>query len=647
MADQPTQPTPALDSDLQILRDTLATQARELAVVSERLTLAQRASSSGLWDWDLASGALYWSSELFLLFGMDPAMRVAGAPTWQEVAHPDDLAGLVTAIQEAVAQRRPLSRAFRILRPDGEVRWIRILGDTEIGEGRTPDRMVGICLDVTERTQMEAALHESDERFRSVLNNSSMAAYRRDLQADRYDYLSPVIEHVVGWSLEDMHRLSTETVLTLIHPDDLPAVAREIARTDAVCRAEGRASGQLEYRMRDPRGVYRWIGDSLTTLADATGALRYRLGMVRDIGERKRTEQLLLARMRLTEFGMSHTLDELLQATLDEAEALTESRIGFYHFLAADQETLLLQMWSHNTLAHMCTAEGKGSHYNISQAGVWVECVRERRPIIHNDYPALPPERRRGLPEGHAAVTRELVVPVFRGDKIVAILGVGNKSNDYDQTDVAMVERLADLAWDTVGRKQAEDELRLANAQLAARLNEIQLLQEQLREQAIRDPLTGLYNRRYMQETFSVALAHAERFSEPIGVLMIDVDHFKAFNDLHGHKAGDLVLESLGRLLRVTSRQMDIACRYGGEEFVLLMPGATLELAAQRAEAWRVAFAAERLDDGGTPLQATLSVGVAAYPNHGQGVDALLRAADAALYRAKNAGRNCVRTADA
>ncbi|HRE26469.1 MAG TPA: diguanylate cyclase [Anaerolineales bacterium] len=647
MVDPLSPPTPDYDSALQMLREALGARERELAIVSERLALAQRASGSGLWDWDLASGALYWSPELFLLFGLDPATRVAGAPTWHEVAHPDDLADLVSAIQQSVAQRRPLNRAFRILRRDGEVSWIRILGHTEIEEDRTPDRMVGICLDVTERTQMEAALHESDERFRSVLNNSSMAAYRRDLQADRYDYLSPVIEKVTGWSLEDMHRMSTETVLKLIHPDDLPAVAREITRTDAICRVEGRAAGQLEYRMRDPQGVYRWIGDSLTVLADATGALRYRLGMVRDIGERKRTEQLLLARMRLTDFGMSHTLDELLQATLDEAEALTESTIGFYHFVEADQETLALQMWSHNTLARMCTAEGKGSHYNISLAGVWVECVRERRSVIHNDYAGLPAGRRKGLPEGHAQVLRELVVPVFRGERIVAILGVGNKPNDYDQTDVAMVERLADLAWDTVGRKQAEDELRLANAQLAARLNEIQLLQEQLREQAIRDPLTGLYNRRYMQETFSVALAHAERFSEPIGVLMMDVDHFKAFNDLHGHKAGDLVLESLGRLLRATSRQMDIACRYGGEEFVLLMPGATLDLAAQRAEAWRAAFAAERLDDGGTPLQATLSVGVAAYPNHGQGVDALLRAADAALYRAKNAGRNCVRLADA
>ena len=141
----------------------------------------------------------------------------------------------------------------------------------------------------------------------------------------------------------------------------------------------------------------------------------------------------------------------------------------------------------------------------------------------------------------------------------------------------------------------------------------------------------------------TVALAHAKRLGESIGVLLMDVDHFKSLNDRFGHKAGDLVLEALGRLLRATSRQMDIACRYGGEEFVLLMPGATLAMALQRAESWRAAFAAQRLDDSGAVLQATLSVGVAGFPDHGHSVDELLRAADTALYLAKRAGRNCVK----
>ncbi|MBI5249740.1 MAG: GAF domain-containing protein, partial [Desulfomonile tiedjei] len=157
------------------------------------------------------------------------------------------------------------------------------------------------------------------------------------------------------------------------------------------------------------------------------------------------------------EFAGSHTLEELLQAILNEAEALTNSNIGFYHFLQADQETISLQAWSTNTLRNMCTAEGKGLHYSVSAAGVWIDCIRERRAVIHNDYSAL--AHRKGLPPGHAPVARELVVPVFRANQIVAILGVGNKPYIYDEKDVSTVSLLADLAWDIADRKLSEQAL--------------------------------------------------------------------------------------------------------------------------------------------------------------------------------------------
>lgn len=167
----------------------------------------------------------------------------------------------------------------------------------------------------------------------------------------------------------------------------------------------------------------------------------------RDITELKQIENINQARSRLLEFANSHSTDELLSVTLDEIEALTGSNIGFYHFLQGDQKTLALQNWSTNTL-NMCTAEGKGSHYDIDQAGVWVDCVRKRRPIIHNDYYSLP--HRKGMPEGHSPVIRELVVPIFRGNIIKTIIGVGNKSTDYDEKDIEIVLQLGDLSYDIV-----------------------------------------------------------------------------------------------------------------------------------------------------------------------------------------------------
>jgi two-component system CheB/CheR fusion protein len=176
-----------------------------------------------------------------------------------------------------------------------------------------------------------------------------------------------------------------------------------------------------------------------------------------DITGRKRAESVVQARLRiLATAGMS--LDEMLQMALDEIEAQTGSVIGFYHFLEADQETLSLQAWSTNTIRSMCTAEGKGSHYPVSQAGVWADCVRERRPVIHNDYATLP--HHKGMPPGHAPVVREMVIPILREERVVAIIGVGNKPTEYDATDIEIASLLGDVSWEIVERKRAEDELR-------------------------------------------------------------------------------------------------------------------------------------------------------------------------------------------
>ena len=180
--------------------------------------------------------------------------------------------------------------------------------------------------------------------------------------------------------------------------------------------------------------------------------------LLKHIVEQERAESIMQVRLRLMRFAVSYTVDELLQATLDEIEALTGSTIGFFHFLEADQKTLWLQAWSTNTIQNMCKAEGKGSHYSVEQAGVWADCVRQCQPVVHNDYASLP--YRKGTPEGHAPIVRELTVPILRDDRVVAILGVGNKPQDFTTDDIDLVSTLADFAWDVIERKQAEDALR-------------------------------------------------------------------------------------------------------------------------------------------------------------------------------------------
>ena len=171
-------------------------------------------------------------------------------------------------------------------------------------------------------------------------------------------------------------------------------------------------------------------------------------------------------------------------------------------------------------------------------------------------------------------------------------------------------------------------------------------LQQALREShelAITDPLTGLYNRRYLWDMLGRELLKAGRARKPVTAILMDIDHFKRFNDTWGHEAGDLVLKRVSDVIREHVRGSDIACRYGGEELTVILPEATLEIGVERAETIRRDIAALRLELGGQALgNVTTSFGVAVYPEHAGDAEALLRAADAALYEAKRTGRNRV-----
>lgn len=171
---------------------------------------------------------------------------------------------------------------------------------------------------------------------------------------------------------------------------------------------------------------------------------------------------------------------------------------------------------------------------------------------------------------------------------------------------------------------------------------EIRALKDALQEQATHDPLTGLYNRRYLEETLSRDLIRAGRQGACVSAVMGDLDHFKSVNDRYGHLAGDEVLRVFGGLMKRHSRASDIYCRYGGEEFLLVLPGMTEQDARHRAEQLRSEMAATPVTFGTTTIAVTASFGVATFPHNAKTGDALISAADKALYAAKMAGRNQV-----
>jgi PAS domain S-box-containing protein len=300
-----------------------------------------------------------------------------------------------------------------------------------------------------ERARMEMELRQSNDLLRALIEAAPVAIMGLDLDGRVHTVWNPAAERMTGWSAQEVMGQFLPTV-----PEEK---REEFRRFRELIRAGKNLDGvEVHRQRRDGTPIDYSIYAS--PLYDSEGRVNGNICVLVDITERRRGAMINAARLHLMEFAVTHSLDELLEEALNEAEKVTESRIGFFHFVGDDQQSLTLQNWSTRTKTQACGIQGKGMHYSIAEAGVWTECVQQRKPVVHNDYKTL--TQRKGTPEGHAEVVRELVVPVLRGGKIKAIMGVGNKPADYSEMDVEALSRLADLVWEITERKQVEESVR-------------------------------------------------------------------------------------------------------------------------------------------------------------------------------------------
>ena len=289
------------------------------------------------------------------------------------------------------------------------------------------------------------ALREHDARYRTVIESSSDGFWVVDLEGRIKDVNEAYVRRS-GYSREELLRMR-------VHDVEGREVEPETVAHLAAISSSGADTFETLHRARD--GTLWPVEVSMRKRAGSPGQI---LGFLRDISARKRAETLLRMRLRLAEAAQTGALDKFLQQVLDVAEEVTGSNIGFFHFVDPDQERLTLQAWSTNTLARMCAAEGKGQHYPISEAGIWVDAFHARAPVIHNDYAGC--AHKKGMPQGHAPVIRELVVPIMRAGRVTEIIGVGNKASDYVQADVEALQLIAEMAQDLLDRTRAEAEVR-------------------------------------------------------------------------------------------------------------------------------------------------------------------------------------------
>lgn len=473
--------------------------AEELRASEALLEEAQAIARLGSWEWDVLTGAVTWSDALYAVFGLDPSSFEPSFERFLEHVHPEDRAIAEHHAVEAARHATPFDYEHRIVRPDGEVRYVNSRGTASTDEHGHVTRLTGTAQDVTDLHLATLQLEQAN----AELTRSVDGLQARNRQFALLRELSELLQHA----------------------PDVDEVAEVVA---TICdRLLPTDTGVLYLRGSG--------GDLVTPIAHWGGPA-----------------------------------SEAMELALDDCWSIRRGRLH-----AVDDATGI-----------------RCRHASRTQ-GAYV-CA----PMLAH-----------GEAQGFLHVQRTS--------------GDGSSIGGIAELVAAVAENVA---------------LALTNLQL----------REELRAQATRDPLTGLFNRRFMMETFERELVKATRDGGPVSVVMMDLDRFKAVNDDFGHEVGDAVLKEVAAVLVAQVRGSDVVCRHGGEEFVLVLPGASLERAAARAGSILQGLRNLSVDtrNGSRIARITASFGVAAAPDNGWSSDGLLREADRALYRAKSLGRDRVECAE-
>ena len=530
----------------------------------------------------------------------------------------EDLQRLHEEDVAANREGRTFCAEVRIVTRSGRLKWIQLSSRPNLTSLGKPAVWSGFILDITERKQAEAALNQAKMALEEAQRLARLGSWQWEIATD-----------TVIWS-EELYRIFDHD------PNRSPPTYQEhlqiytaesMARLDAAVQQtiNHGIPYALDLELIRPDGSPKWIIGRGQPQYDAHRQVIGLRGTCIDITERKLMEAALhqnLADIQHHDFQMValNRMDDLLLAceTRQEAHAIIAQSAGvlfdsYAGGLAVNMENSpvlqIVAVWGedHGLLPQFslpdCWALQRGELYEVTDPAHDRLCQHFATPP---EYPYL-------------------CLPLTVRGEILGLLHVSTRGPLFE-------ERFFE------GRNlviKVSESIRLALSNLH--------LREALREQAIRDPLTGLFNRRYLDETLRSELHRCQRNGEPLVVAMLDIDHFKHFNDAYGHDAGDTVLRSVGDLLQRSLRVSDIACRYGGEELTVILPGSTLDDARIRLDSLRRAIMQLRViyQDGDLPA-ITVSIGVATSGEQEVEAITLLARADAALYQAKEGGRNRV-----
>ena len=536
-----------------------------------------------------------------------------------DLVHPDDVESTLTAISELSSQKPVINFVNRYRCKDGSYKWIE-WRSVPVG-----NMVYAAARDISAHKFSEEKLFEAQRMLQLVLDTIPQRVFWKDTTLK---FLGCNRRLALDAGLTSTTEIIGKTDFELNWKDN----AEQYSRDDQWVIDHNSPRLDIEEPQLRPDGSKSWLRTNKVPLHDRDGNVIGILGTYEDITNRRQAEeQVRLTNEKLTvmvsalekrnrEANLLREMDDLLQVCNTSEEAYTVTRqYGGRLFPSTSGGLFLFD----NSRRLVEAAAVWGDNLQSDLVFTPEDCWTLRRVQVHQSDSST------GLRCKHVtgAFTGQYIgFPMLAAGELMGMLHIENQGDRWENREV-------------------EDLARILAEHLALSLSNISL-REKLHAQSIRDPLTGLFNRRYMEETFEREILRATRAQTSIGLIMLDIDHFKSFNDNFGHEAGDAILQKMGHLLHGLVRGSDIACRFGGEEFILILPEASLSTARERAEQIRMATRELRVDSINQPPGAiSVSLGVAIYPDHGKKTVDLLQKVDKALYLAKHNGRDRVEVA--
>lgn len=489
-----------------------------------------------------------------------------------------------------------------------------------------------IIRDLTIRKEAEEQLRLQSVALESAANGIVITDHKGNIQ-----WVNPAFTKMTGYSAEDVRGKNPRILKSGLVPQEIYSNLWKTILSGNVWH------GELINRRKSGSTLIE--EQTIAPVRDSSGQIIHYIAIKQDITERKRAEEALSKRS--DQIATLNRVMRSLSSTLDLSKVLDMILHEIRQVIPYDSASIWL---CKGDSLEIIAVHGYpdpevliGTSFDLSSKdNPNTQVIRTRMPLIEGDASSTYSSFHDGV---HARYKNLgwMGVPMIIGDRVIGMLAFDkNVPNFYTQEQSQFALAFAAQAAITIENARLYSDAQKELTEKIEAEGKLLKLQKELEEQAIRDSLTGLYNRRFLDETLSRELSRAERDKYSVSVVMLDLDHFKMFNDTYGHDVGDLMLKQLGKLLTSQVRAGDIACRFGGEEFVVVMPKASLSVAKQRANDWRMKFESQVLIHEGEVLNATLSAGVAVYPLHGTTSDEIIRKADQAMYAAKDAGRNQV-----